>query len=214
MASERTLVLVKPDGVQRGLIGEVIGRIERRGLRLCALKLVQIDEATAARHYAEHVGKPFYESLMRFITSGPVVAMVWEGPGAVGLVRSSMGATDPAKAAPGTIRGDLATSIGNNVVHGGNSRGGGRWRSASFSATMSWLTGRARFADGPPGRSEGARSRSAGGTAFRSPLTAASSRRMRRPRGRAPRAIPIAAAPGVGAAVVTNVGPAPGHRSC
>ena len=121
MASERTLVLVKPDGVQRGLIGEVIGRIERRGLRLCALKLVQIDEATAARHYAEHVGKPFYESLMRFITSGPVVAMVWEGPGAVALVRSSMGATDPAKAAPGTIRGDLAISIGNNVVHGSDS---------------------------------------------------------------------------------------------
>jgi nucleoside-diphosphate kinase len=121
MADERTLVLVKPDGVQRGLVGEVISRIERRGLRLCALKLVQIDEVTAARHYAEHAGKPFYPGLIRFITSGPVVAMVWEGPGAVGLVRASMGATDPAKAAPGTIRGDLAISIADNVVHGSDS---------------------------------------------------------------------------------------------
>jgi nucleoside-diphosphate kinase len=121
MTVERTLVLVKPDGVQRGLVGEVVGRLERRGLHLVGLKLMRIDEALAARHYAEHVGKPFYAGLVRFITSAPVVAMVWEGPGAVALVRSTMGATDPAASAPGTIRGDLAVSIGTNVVHGSDS---------------------------------------------------------------------------------------------
>jgi len=121
MAEQRTLVLVKPDGVQRGLVGEILTRLERRGLRLCAIKLLRVDEALAARHYAEHQGKPFYPGLVRFITSGPVVAMVWEGPGAVALVRAAMGATDPAAAAPGTIRGDLALSIGNNVVHGSDS---------------------------------------------------------------------------------------------
>jgi len=121
MTEERTLVLVKPDGVQRGLVGEIVSRLERRGLHLAGLKLMRIDEALAARHYAEHVGKPFYPGLVRFITSAPVVAMVWEGPGAVALVRASMGATDPAKSAPGTIRGDLAVSIGTNVVHGSDS---------------------------------------------------------------------------------------------
>jgi nucleoside-diphosphate kinase len=121
MTVERTLVLVKPDGVQRGLVGDIVGRLERRGLHLIGLKLMQIDEALAARHYAEHVAKPFYPGLVRFITSGPVVAMVWEGPGAVALVRSTMGATDPAKSAPGTIRGDLAVSIGTNVIHGSDS---------------------------------------------------------------------------------------------
>jgi nucleoside-diphosphate kinase len=121
MSVERTLVLVKPDGVQRGLVGEVVGRLERRGLHLVGLKLMRIDEQLAARHYAEHVGKPFYAGLVRFITSSPVVAMVWEGPGAVALVRATMGATDPAKSAPGTIRGDLAVSIGTNVVHGSDS---------------------------------------------------------------------------------------------
>jgi len=121
MTEERTLVLVKPDGVQRGLVGEIVSRLERRGLHLAGLKLMRIDEALAARHYAEHVGKPFYPGLVRFITSAPVVAMVWEGPGAVALVRASMGATDPATSAPGTIRGDLAVSIGTNVVHGSDS---------------------------------------------------------------------------------------------
>ena len=121
MSAERTLVLVKPDGVQRGLVGDVVSRLERRGLHLVGLKLMRIDEQLAARHYAEHVGKPFYPGLVRFITSSPVVAMVWEGPGAVALVRSTMGATDPAKSAPGTIRGDLAVSIGTNVVHGSDS---------------------------------------------------------------------------------------------
>ena len=121
MATERTLVLVKPDGVQRGLVGEVITRFERRGLHLCALKLLLIDRPLAERHYAEHVGKPFFESLVAFITSSPVVAMVWEGPGAVALVRTMMGATDPAAAAPGTVRGDHAVTIGANVVHGSDS---------------------------------------------------------------------------------------------
>ncbi|MBV8084463.1 MAG: nucleoside-diphosphate kinase [Chloroflexi bacterium] len=115
---ERTLVLVKPDGVQRGLAGEVIGRFERRGLHLVGLKLLRMDRALAERHYAEHAGKAFFESLVTFITAAPVVAMVWEGPSAVSLVRTMMGATDPANAAPGTIRGDAAVSIGANVVHG------------------------------------------------------------------------------------------------
>jgi nucleoside-diphosphate kinase len=121
MGTERTLVLVKPDGVQRGLVGEIIARLERRGLHLTGLKLLRLDEGLAGRHYAEHREKPFYAGLVRFITAGPVVAMVWEGPGAVALVRSAMGATDPAKSPPGTIRGDLAVSIANNVVHGSDS---------------------------------------------------------------------------------------------
>lgn len=121
MSTERTLVLVKPDGVQRGLVGEVIARFERRGLHLVALRMLLMDRALAERHYAEHVGKPFFEGLVRFITSAPVVAMVWEGPNAVALVRGAMGATDPKNSAPGTIRGDLAVSIGANVVHGSDS---------------------------------------------------------------------------------------------
>lgn len=115
---ERTLVLVKPDGVQRRLVGDVITRIERRGLHLVALKLLRMDRALAERHYAEHVGKPFFAGLVDFITSAPVVAMVWEGPDAVAQVRTMMGATNPSAAAPGSIRGDLAVTIGNNVVHG------------------------------------------------------------------------------------------------
>ena len=121
MSTERTLVLVKPDGVQRGLVAEVIGRFERRGLHLVAMRMLLMDRALAERHYAEHVDKPFFDGLVRFITSAPVVAMVWEGPGAVALVRSVMGATDPKNSAPGTIRGDLAMSIGANVVHGSDS---------------------------------------------------------------------------------------------
>ncbi|HZS14154.1 MAG TPA: nucleoside-diphosphate kinase [Candidatus Dormibacteraeota bacterium] len=121
MANERTLVLVKPDGVQRGLIGEVVGRLERRGLRLTGMKLMQITEDLAGRHYAEHREKPFFAGLVSFITSAPVVAMVWEGPGAVAMVRAMMGATNPANAAPGTIRGDLAVSFGMNVIHGSDS---------------------------------------------------------------------------------------------
>jgi nucleoside-diphosphate kinase len=115
---ERTLVLIKPDGVQRGLIGAVIVRLERRGLHLVGLKLMRLGEDVAARHYAEHRDKPFYPGLIGFITSSPLVAMVWEGPGAVAMVRGMMGATNPANAAAGTIRGDLAVDLGMNVVHG------------------------------------------------------------------------------------------------
>jgi len=121
MAQERTLVLVKPDAVQRGLIGEVIRRIEARGLKLLGLKLMRVTEELAGRHYAEHREKPFFGGLVSFITSAPVVAMVWEGPGAVAMVRAMMGATNPANAAPGTIRGDLAVDFGMNVIHGSDS---------------------------------------------------------------------------------------------
>ena len=115
---ERTLVLVKPDGVQRGLIGEVISRLERRGLKLVALKLMRVDEALARLHYAEHVERPFFRGLVELITSVPLVAMVWEADNAVDVVRETMGETDPAKSAPGTIRGDLGLDIGRNLVHG------------------------------------------------------------------------------------------------
>jgi len=118
---ERTFVMVKPDGVGRGLVGEVIGRLEAKGLRLIGLKLLRIDASTAERHYAAHREKPFYGGLIRFITSGPVVAMVVEGEGAIEVVRNLMGATDPRKAAPGTLRGDLALIIDANVVHGSDS---------------------------------------------------------------------------------------------
>lgn len=121
MQRERTFIMVKPDGVQRGLIGEVIGRLERKGLQAVAIKMMQISPELAARHYGEHKGKPFYESLINFITSGPVVAMVWEGDNAVSVARTLIGATDPQKAAPGTMRGDLALFTGNNIVHGSDS---------------------------------------------------------------------------------------------
>ncbi len=115
---EKTLVLVKPDGVQRSLIGEVISRLEKRGLKLVAMKLMQVDEALAQRHYGEHEGKPFFAGLVGFITSAPVVAMVWEAENAVEVVRNTMGATKPADSPMGTIRGDLALDIGRNLVHG------------------------------------------------------------------------------------------------
>jgi nucleoside-diphosphate kinase len=118
MANERTLVLVKPNGVERGLIGELISRYERRGLHIAALKLLVVEREVAERHYAEHVDKPFFEELVSFITRGPIVAMVIEGPSAVQVVRDMNGATNPLKAAPGTIRGDLALDMGENVVHG------------------------------------------------------------------------------------------------
>ena len=118
---QRTLVLVKPDGVQRGLVGSIVGRLERRGLKLVGLKMMQVTKELAARHYAEHQGKPFYDGLIAFITSGPLVAMIWEGREAVTVVRGLMGATDPLKAAPGTIRGDLAIDLGMNLIHGSDS---------------------------------------------------------------------------------------------
>ena len=113
--------MVKPDGVQRKLVGEVIGRLEKKGLQPVAIKMMQIEPELAARHYGEHQGKPFYESLISFITSGPVVAMVWEGDNAVAVSRTLIGATDPQEAGPGTIRGDLALFTGNNLVHGSDS---------------------------------------------------------------------------------------------
>lgn len=118
---ERTLVLVKPDGVQRGLVGEIISRLEKTGLKLVALKMLHVDREMAGKHYAIHQGKPFFEGLVSFITSSPLIAAVFQGENAVELVRKTMGATDPVKAAPGTIRGDLALDIGRNVVHGSDS---------------------------------------------------------------------------------------------
>lgn len=118
---ERTFVMVKPDGVERGLIGKVICTIEEKGFRLAAVKMLKIDEALAKQHYEEHVDKPFFPELMTFITSSPVVAMVWEGSGVVQAVREIMGATDPLQARPGTIRGDHAVYISKNIVHGSDS---------------------------------------------------------------------------------------------
>ena len=115
---ERTLVILKPDTVQRGLIGPVLTRLERRGLRFAAMKLIQITPELAARHYAVHQGKPFYDGLIDFITSGPVVVAVIEGQDAINIVRKTMGATNPAQADPGTIRADYALEIGRNLVHG------------------------------------------------------------------------------------------------
>jgi nucleoside-diphosphate kinase len=118
---ERTLVLVKPDAVQRGLVGNIISRIEGTGLKLVALKMLRMDSEMAERHYGIHRGKPFFEGLVQFIISSPLVAAVFEGPEAVGIVRKLMGETDPAQAAPGTIRGDLALKSKRNVVHGSDS---------------------------------------------------------------------------------------------
>ena len=119
--SERTLVLIKPDGVRRGLIGEVIARIERKGLAISALQMRTLDEQTAREHYAEHTDKPFFGELVTFITGGPLVAMAAEGPDAVSAVRALMGATNPIEATPGSIRGDYATVITENIVHGSDS---------------------------------------------------------------------------------------------
>lgn len=110
--------MVKPDGVARGLVGEIISRFERKALKLENIRMLQIDQDLAARHYAEHLGKPFYEDLIAFITSGPVVAMHWSGESAIGVVRSLMGATDPKQAPPGTIRGDYGLEVTTNLVHG------------------------------------------------------------------------------------------------
>lgn len=118
---ERTLVLVKPDGVQRGLIGEVINRLEQRGLKLVGMKLMEVDDALARQHYGEHVDRPFFGGLVEFITSAPVVAMAWEAENAVEAVRNTMGQTNPTSSPPGTIRGDLGLDIGRNLVHGSDS---------------------------------------------------------------------------------------------
>jgi nucleoside-diphosphate kinase len=121
--TERTLVLVKPDGVQRQLAGRIIARFEERGLKLVGLKLVKVDRDLAERHYEVHKGKPFFEGLVAFITSSPLVAMVLEGPNAIGMVRTMVGATKPTEAAPGTIRGDLAVEMGQNLIHASDAPG-------------------------------------------------------------------------------------------
>lgn len=121
MTNQRTLVLMKPDAVQRGLVGEIVMRLEKRGLRIAAAKVLQVDEELANRHYSDHQGKPFFPGLVAFITSSPIVAMVWEGDNAIEAVRQTMGATNPLQSAPGTIRGDLALDMGHNLIHGSDS---------------------------------------------------------------------------------------------
>lgn len=118
---ERTFTMIKPDGVQKGLIGEIIGRIEAKGFKLVGLKIMAISQELAQKHYAEHKEKPFFGELVDFITSGPVVAMVWEGPGVISSMRTLMGKTNPSEALPGTIRGDLAISTAQNIIHGSDS---------------------------------------------------------------------------------------------
>ena len=118
---EKTFVMLKPDAVQRNLAGEIINRLEKRGLKLVALKMLKIDNELAEKHYGEHKGKPFFQTLVDFITSGPVIAMIWEGQNAVQVARKMMGSTDPQVAEPGTIRGDYALFTGNNIVHGSDS---------------------------------------------------------------------------------------------
>ena len=121
MSTQSTFVMVKPDGVRRGLVGEVIGRLERKGLRLEAMRMLTIDGELAETHYAEHVERPFFADLVEFITSGPVVAMQWGGEAAIAVARTLMGDTNPVDAAPGTIRGDFGLEITHNIVHGSDS---------------------------------------------------------------------------------------------
>lgn len=121
MAVEHTFVMVKPDGVRRAIVGEVVSRFERKGLKLEKMRMLQIDEDLAGRHYAEHTEKPFFGELVDFIISGPVVAMEWSGESAVSVARTLMGGTNPAEAAPGTIRGDFGIIMTNNIVHGSDS---------------------------------------------------------------------------------------------
>ena len=118
---EQTLIIVKPDGVQRGLVGEIVGRLERRGLKIVALQMQQVDRGTAERHYGEHQGKPFFAGLVDYITSAPVVVMVLEGPQAVSAARATIGSTRPVEAGPGTIRGDFGLMVGRNLIHGSDS---------------------------------------------------------------------------------------------
>ena len=121
MSTEQTLVLVKPDAVQRALAGSVISRLEGRGLRIVAMKMLRMSREMASSHYSDHVGKAFFEGLVDFITASPIIAIVLEGPNSVEMVRNTMGATNPLQAQPGTIRGDLAVDIGQNLVHGSDS---------------------------------------------------------------------------------------------
>ena len=129
---ERTLILVKPDGVQRGLMGEIVHRFERRGLKLIGMKFLQMSDALANQHYAVHKERPFFNDLVSYITSGPVLAMVWEGNDAVAAARATIGSTKPVEAAPGSIRGDFGMEIGRNLVHGSDSAENGVKESSLF----------------------------------------------------------------------------------
>jgi nucleoside-diphosphate kinase len=130
--AQRTLVLVKPDGVKKGLTGEIISRLEKKGLKIAAMRMLQMDKTMARKHYAVHDGKPFFAGLVDFITSGPIVAVVVEGDKSVEVVRKLMGETDPVKAAPGTIRGDYGLDIGENLIHGSDSEENARTEIALF----------------------------------------------------------------------------------
>jgi nucleoside-diphosphate kinase len=138
---ERTLVIIKPDGVQRGLIGKIVARIERRGLKIAAMKLIQMDDPLARKHYGIHEGKPFFEPLIKYITSAPVVVMVIEGSKAIEIVRKTLGATNPGDAEPGTVRADYAVEIGRNLVHGSDGPDTAKTEVALFfdeSEILSW----------------------------------------------------------------------------
>jgi nucleoside-diphosphate kinase len=140
--TEQTLIIVKPDGVQRGLVGEIVGRLERRGLKIVAMQMQRVSRETAERHYAEHQGKPFFAGLVDYITSAPVVVMVLEGPQAVAAARSTIGSTKPVEATPGTIRGDLGMMVGRNLIHGSDSPESGKREIGIFfgdSATFDYL---------------------------------------------------------------------------
>ena len=129
---ERTLIILKPDAVQRGLIGQIVTRLEQRGLKIVGMKLMHVDESLARKHYAVHEGKPFFEGLVQYIISGPVVVLAIAGEGVIQMVRNTVGATNPANAAPGTIRGDLAVSIGRNLIHASDSPENGELEVSNF----------------------------------------------------------------------------------
>lgn len=129
---ERTFLMVKPDGVQRNLIGEIVSRFEKKGFQLVGAKLMQVSRELAEKHYAEHKERPFFGELVDFITSGPVFAMVWEGENVISVARQMMGATNPKDAAPGTIRGDFGVTVGKNVIHGSDSRKARNGKSTCF----------------------------------------------------------------------------------
>lgn len=144
---EQSLVILKPDALQRGLVGTIIGRLEQRGLKISGMKLMQMDEALARKHYAVHEGKPFFEDLVQYIVSGPVVALVITGDGVIEMIRAMVGATAPAKSAPGTIRGDYAVSIGRNLIHASDSPANGEAEVGNFFADGELLSSFQRDTD-------------------------------------------------------------------
>ncbi|MCU0494822.1 MAG: nucleoside-diphosphate kinase [Chloroflexaceae bacterium] len=145
---ERSLIILKPDAVQRGLIGPILTRLEQRGLKLVGMKLMQIDETLARRHYGVHEGKPFFDGLVKYIVSGPVVVIAVAGKGVIQMIRNTVGATNPANAAPGTIRGDFAVEIGRNLIHASDSAENGEAEVALFFQPQELLAGWERSTDG------------------------------------------------------------------